>query len=339
MNHHQACNKNSFNADYFDGQSSRPRPASLCIEHGELLLSATDIEQRYPLAAIRISDRLGSTPRRIDLGDGCHCELAEGEALRLWLPRLGYRPSLALRLQAHWQGALSALLGFALIIWLAYGWGLPWAAARLAPHIPPAFTERLSQQALASLERNMLRPSALPLVRQTAIGARLQQLLSANDPGYRLLFRRTTGQANAFALPDGTLVVSDELIALAASNDEVVAVIAHELGHVSERHGLRQVIQASAVGIAVGLYFGDVSSLVGGLAALVGNARYSRDFEREADRFAALRLQRHGLSPQLLANMLGKLEQQHSGAGASLPTVLSSHPDTAERIRVLQPGH
>lgn len=46
--------------------------------------------------------------------------------------------------------------------------------------------------------------------------------------------------ANAFALPDGTLVVTDELVELAGDNDdEVLAVLAHELGHIHERHGLR----------------------------------------------------------------------------------------------------
>lgn len=324
----------SIEGQYFDGLSSRPQPVRLHIEGRHLCISGSACQRSHAIASLRVSEPFATTPRRLDFADGSHCEITENAALHQWLQLLGYRPSLILRCQAHWRPALAALGALALVVWLTYGWGLPWAARMLVPHIPPSFTERLSQQALASLEQSMLHPSALPTERQADIAGRLKTLLGPDDPAHRLLFRRSAGQANAFALPDGTIVVLDGLVTLAGNDDEVVAVLAHELGHVARQHGLRQFIQASAVAVATGLYFGDVSSLVGGFAALAGSARYSREFEIEADRFAAQRLQRHGLSPKLLARILTKLDKQ-SGAGV-MPQALATHPDSNERIALLR---
>ncbi len=330
-----AANDAGIEAHYFDGQSSLARPVRLNIEQQQLRIDGHDFHLHRPIASLRISEPFAQTPRRIDLADAGHCEIVESAELRQWLPQLGYRPTLAARWLAHWPATLAALGALLLILWLAFSWGLPWLAKQLAPHIPPSFTERLSQQALTTLDQSILRPSALSAQRQNAIGARFNTLLNANDPKHRLLFRSIPRQANAFALPDGTLVLSDELVALAGNDDEVVAVLAHELGHIAERHGLRQVIQSSALGIAAGLYFGDVSSLAGGLVALAGSASYSRDFEIAADRFAAQRLQRNGLSPKLLARLLAKLDQQHDAPPAT-PRALRTHPDSSERIALLR---
>lgn len=324
----------SIDGQYFDGLSSRPQPVRLHIEGAFLRISGSACERSHAIASLRVSEPFATTPRRLDFADGSHCETAENAELHDWLVHLGYRPSLSQRCQSHWRGALAAMSVLLLVVWLVDGWGLPWAAGMVAPHISSSFTERLSRQTLMQLEKSILHPSKLTSKRQEAIADRLKMLLGQGDPAHRLLFRSAPGQANAFALPDGTIVVLDELVTLAGNDDEVVAVLAHELGHVARQHGLRQFIQASAVGVAAGLYFGDVSSLVGGFAALAGSARYSREFEIEADRFAAQRLQRHGLSPKLLARILAKLDKQ-SGGGV-MPQALATHPDSNERIALLR---
>ena len=82
------------------------------------------------------------------------------------------------------------------------------------------------------------------------------------------------------------MIVTDDLAAL-GSDEEVVAVVAHELGHLHELHSLRQLIQASVVGGATAYWLGDMSGLAAGLSAMVLETKYSRDFEWQADEYAA----------------------------------------------------
>jgi Zn-dependent protease with chaperone function len=117
----------------------------------------------------------------------------------------------------------------------------------------------------------------------------------------------------------------------------VAAVLAHEIGHVAHRHTTRHLLQSSFMALGSVLLLGDVSA-VAGLAAtvptvLLHNA-YSRDFEREADRFAFDLLQRAGRSPREFAQALTRLEDAASRHGGSdVPSFVSTHPSTKERVR------
>jgi Zn-dependent protease with chaperone function len=145
--------------------------------------------------------------------------------------------------------------------------------------------------------------------------------------------------ANAFALPGGSIVVLDELVSLADNDQEILAVLAHEMGHISEKHALRQMLQASVVGLAMAWYIGDVSSLLAAAPTVLLQTRYSRDFERNADTFAAEMLRANGIPASRLADILQKLEAAHqtettqiSAKSAKAMDYLSSHPNTEERI-------
>ena len=134
--------------------------------------------------------------------------------------------------------------------------------------------------------------------------------------------------------------MTDELVALAKDDKEIYGVLSHELGHLEKRHSLRQLLQSTVVGLVVSWYIGDVSSLLASAPAAILEARYSRDFEREADSFGAAMMRANGLSPGYLANMLERLEQAHRGDEKTTKNesndYFSTHPGTQERIRVLR---
>jgi len=121
-------------------------------------------------------------------------------------------------------------------------------------------------------------------------------------------------------------------------------VLAHELGHLKYRHSLRMLIQGSVVGFVLAWYIGDVSSVAAGLPALLLQARYSREHEREADRYAAQVLNANGIPPQRLADMLTRLETSHANKNTDkkgrtddgVMGYLASHPATRERIEALE---
>lgn len=329
-------------AVFFDGKTSRRRPVVLSVEGDEVVARGDFGERRAGRGEVEISEPLGSAPRSVRFPDGSACEVADLPAFAAWLGRHGFAQGVVVRLQARWSWALAALAATLLTVAAAYLWLLPAAAAVLAPRVPPAALAALSENTLALLDAQVLTPSALPEARRAALASEVALLAGRGAPAYRLHFRSARMGPNAFALPSGDIVVFDELVAVAGNDAEVAAVIAHELGHVAHRHGIRQLIQSSVVSFVAGIYFGDVSSVVSGLSALLLESRYSRDFEREADAYAARTLRAAGRDPAALAVMLERIEAAHGGAAGKRPTpwwqVLSSHPETAERARRIRAG-
>jgi Zn-dependent protease with chaperone function len=328
-------------AGYFDGRSSRRHAVRLRAGQDRLELTGDGCERQESFAGIRISEPIGAAPRTLTFADGAYCEVLQGEALDRLLTAIGHRDGVVARWQGSWRIALLALVGMTLMLAAAYRWGLPWVAAELAPRLPPAVAETLSGGVLDLLDRQALKPSRLPEQRQRELEAGFQQL-AAGDPGLgrvRLLFRHGGALGpNAFALPDGRVILFDELVELAANDGEVMAVLGHELGHVKYRHGLRQLIQSSVVALVVASYLGDVSSALSGLSTLLLESKYSRQFELEADNYSAGLPRQNGYSTEALAAMLEKIEQAHAKVrgDSKASGLLSSHPDTAERIRRLR---
>lgn len=323
---------------YFDGKTSRRQAVRLAPAADGLDVIGEDWRRREALAGIRVSEPLGGAPRTLSFADGAYCEVAQGSGLDALLAAIGHRDRAVARWQASWRIALAALVGTVVILSAGYRWGLPWAAAQAAARLPPAAVAGLSDNVLQLLDRQALAPSRLSEQRQHEIERGFRRLV-AGDPaleGGPLLFRRAVALgANAFALPDGRIVLFDELVELADSDAEVMAVLAHELGHARNRHGLRQLIQSSVVAVVAAAWFGDVSSLLSGLSGLLLESRYSRGFEAEADAYGARLLRQNGYSPEDLAAMLEKLEKAHAG-GKGGGDWLSSHPDTARRVERLR---
>lgn len=152
-----------------------------------------------------------------------------------------------------------------------------------------------------------------------------------------MVFRKSRIGPNAFALPSGDIVLTDEMVALLGDDGAVMATLAHELGHLHGRHLTRRLVQGSIVAAAGMVLYGDASSLVAGLPALALDLRHSRDAEREADDYAVALLERNGLPLAHLERVFAALHGLEKEA--RVPAYLSSHPDTAERLaRVRQHG-
>jgi Zn-dependent protease with chaperone function len=229
--------------------------------------------------------------------------------------RIGREPRLTARGSAsQWESTPRSLLivvGALLLMAVAlYHFGIPVAARALAARVPDGVTAAISDQVLNGLESNVLQPTTLPPERQRQLSAGFERLVG---PGrarrYRLVYRGSPELgANALALPSGTIVVTDALVQLARDDREILGVLAHEAGHVEARHGMRQVLQASALVLVVGLAVGDFTSLAAAAPTVLLQAKYSRDFEREADTYAADMLRANGIRPAVLADMLERVE-------------------------------
>ena len=153
--------------------------------------------------------------------------------------------------------------------------------------LPHKVDRHLGRQALEVLDHLVFEPSQLAAATRERLTRRFDELATATQSkgAMRLVFRASpTIGANAFALPSGTVVMTDELVQLAAHEDEAVAVLAHELGHVQARHTLRSVLQSSATVVLFAVMTGDLaslSSLSATLPTFLLQMKYSRAFELE----------------------------------------------------------
>ncbi|MGH8648205.1 MAG: M48 family metallopeptidase, partial [Burkholderiales bacterium] len=239
-----------------------------------------------------------------------------------------------------------AVLAIAMVVaalWLLIDRVLPVAVEAIAARIPVEAETALGRETLAGMERYFLQPSKLSAVRQERLRTRFDAVARAGGEStpYRLEFRTSPVIGpNAFALPSGIIVMTDELVKLARNDQEVIAVLAHELGHVRHRHTMRRLLESSATALIIAGVTGDIASTTSLAAAaptLLLQTKYSRDHEREADVYAVETMRKAGIEPRHFAAILARLEGEEPRRGG-LPTFLASHPPTEEREMLARGG-
>ncbi|MFZ5496692.1 MAG: M48 family metallopeptidase [Verrucomicrobiota bacterium] len=336
---------NGFDAVLFDGRSARPHPVrARFTAGGGLELTGPDgAVETFGPAEVQVTARLGRAPRLIQLPGDRHCETEDNEAVDAALAALGRECGAAWlhRLENNWRAVVAGLVVVSAATWVAVRHGLPAAAESIARKLPIEVNEQIGGDALRTLDRLVFTPSDFSSARQAELRRQFAELLAKNgDPyPYRLEFRSAKKLGpNALAFPSGVIVVTDELVELAEDDRQILAVLAHECGHIQGRHGLRTVLQNSAVVILFALLTGDVSSvsaLGGALPTLLLESKFSRTFEEEADAHAVAVLRRAGLAPDHLADILRRLEEKRPKTGLETKVLdyVSSHPPTPERIQ------
>lgn len=336
-------------AHYFDGRSARLQPAWLDVSAGALLVSAGGIERSYPLENVRLAEPFAAAPAMLRFPDGASCEVPAGEPKSALLEAIGYRKGRVERWQQRWPLALLSLGLLTALLAFAYLRVLPFAAERIAATLPPSVDATLGKAALSSLTaQGVLQPSRLSDARVAEVQALLPRVLPPHPrvPARILVRHAPAIGPNAFALPDGTIVVTDSLVRLTwnsvheltpTGRGQLIGVIGHEVGHLEHRHAARALVGSSLTTALSAALFGDFSAVAAGAPALLSQMQYSRDMELEADAYAVDVLHRNGLSAGSLIQILDKLERQNRGA-ASTPrwfrttmSYMSTHPATAER--------
>jgi Zn-dependent protease with chaperone function len=295
-----------------------------------------------PLQNCSTTPPLGGTRRSLILPGGARCETRDAELLALVDSHRSPTGSARIVnfLESSWKTALTCLLGLFLCLWGFVAAGIPFLAKMAAAAVPAAVTDRLSRQTLAVLDTRFLEPSELGADQS----AHLQNLFHGlvdrkrSPANYRLEFRKSDHVgANAFALPSGLIVMTDELVRLAENDRELIGVLAHEIAHVENRHGLRVLFQNAGTLLLVSTLAGDVSSISAAgetLPMLLIESGYSRRFEKEADRAAGTYLIRMGWGTASLQNILTRLAKMAPIHPAF--ALFSTHPDLEERIGYLE---
>jgi Zn-dependent protease with chaperone function len=339
-------------ADYFDGLSTRAVPVTLRVEAGFLHVDAREpmsnevgtydstsaaLQLRVPISEVQWPERTRHGARQAHLRGSGTLRALDAGAWDEWARGSGIVESRVVRAQQSWRNVLIAVAALAVLVVGVYLWGVPLLARAALASTPAMIDQRIGTAALASLDSGVLLPSAVPAARQREVreafdraSARAYQ--DGRRPTYELQFRtsrkagsssdaRTFIGPNAFALPGGTIVVTDEMLDLLHGRDDVLTgVLGHELGHVRLRHGMRLVLQASIIGVAGTIAWGDFSSVFAAVPVLLGQSAYSRDFEREADGEAIRLLRANGLSPMVMVDLFDRLAEKRAADAERIAT-------------------
>jgi len=226
----------------------------------------------------------------------------------------------------------------------AYVVGVPLLAGSITDAMPPQWEEGLGQTVVAQVEQ-ALKPEAGFEVCDTdpnslanrAIARFAAEVVAGTGTPFKPDIQVIrTKIPNAFALPGGHSFYFSALLDKTESADEFAGVMAHELGHVVHRHGMEQLISTSATGLLIGFILGDMTgmSVAGGLGAALIDTRFSRDAEREADRFSSDAAKRMGFDARALMTLLERVNKDDGMSRAF--ALLSTHPLTAERKAELE---
>jgi predicted Zn-dependent protease len=152
-----------------------------------------------------------------------------------------------------------------------------------------------------------------------------------------------TPEINAFACPGGTIFITKGLVQTCASEDQLAAVLAHEVGHVAHKDGVNSISKArwtevwTAMGAEAARQYGGVAgnlvtlfegSIDDVFKTIVVNG-YSRTAEEAADQAAVATLTKAGYDPRALSQVLNKMMAKEKGASGG---IFKTHPATSERL-------
>ncbi len=332
---------------FFDGRSSKAQAVTLTLSHGCVAVHDDQgiliLEQGVALC--HLAPPLGSAKVELKTSATAHCLLEPDSAAALahFFPT---RKGLLLVdfFERRWGLVTVALVGCLLFVWFFIATGIPFLARQAAYAMPSQAMTLLGSQTLAVLDEQFFSPSALPLEQQHQTHSLFQQVCQQLAvPSCQLELRQGNELgANAFALPSGQVVMTDELVILSqGQGDEgLQGVIAHELGHVTNRHALRHVIQHSGIFLLISTLTGDMGSLTSVAASLpmvLAESRYSRSFEDEADAFACSYFLDQGKSCAAYGELLMLATKGRNSDGLS--RYFASHPPTSQRLEAFHALH
>ncbi len=333
--------------DYFLPGKAIATPAELLIDGQQLKLQTESGERfHFLLGETTISPRLGNINRTFRFIDSSLFECRQNEDIdqALYSEQGHSIQSFVHQFESHWGWVGLILLVGGLFAYLLMDRGVPQFSQWAAHQLPPSISDEVGAALFDTLDEGYLTPSKLSNHRQQQLRAEFIRLVSSHQPDHfehppQLVFRGG-GEigTNALALPNGVIVVTDEIVELAPNDEALAGVLAHELGHLVHRHGMQMAVTATVVPVFLTLVAGDLvnsSQLASVLPALLLSTGYSRDFEREADRHAKIIFKALGRSTQPVAEFFEAMAilAKEEKSGTSL---FSTHPGYADRILFFQ---
>lgn len=341
-------------ARYFDGISTNVQLVTPSLQGGELVLTTDNGElRRTSVAELKLSVNHAATFAIGYFTDGASLQLSDASLIAKINPKKTLSDSLA----QNWRSAALTVLLLVAVVFSIYRFGIPAVADASVKYVPDSWAQSIEDSMIKDLDGNMCKPTKLSDARQAELRDKFNELQLAADknlgtePTAELLFRdcKLMGP-NAFNMGRKKIALLDEMVTFAETDDAIIGVLAHELGHLHADHVMRGILRYAGVGALSAVLLGDVSAIVAAAPAFVLRNQYTQVFEREADAYALAKLKAANMPTQPLADMFRKLSKhgktQEAGSEGKPGKKnkktekgknwewLFSHPDSEERAKL-----
>lgn len=320
---------------YNDGKSSMPIPCSYFLEENavriqlngldsvEIIWNFKDISSVEPSASSflithkNLSSLMGTGPLAKQLNENFQTSLKQKRE------RQGLLSSKSIY--------LIVVVTFSVILFgaLLYIYVLPWAAEKATVLVPVdteiALGERISNHLTGeSITNDSVNFCLEQFVKQLEL-----------DKTYPIKVKvLVSEEINAFAVPGGNIFIYSGLLKKLESPEELVALIGHEVTHVTDRHSLKSILRSVASSLLFSVLLGDASGLAE-QADQFKQMDYSRELETKADLNGLVIMVENQVRPEGMIRLL-KILQKENEEMPHLMKYLSTHPETEERIKEVQ---
>lgn len=331
---------------FFAAGSSQRRPAFLAVTGAwaELHDAATgEILSRAPHKLLQIDAPIGTAPRKVtfpnedlfESGDHAGIESLTGAS----------RGSLLHRYEAFGP-RLVAVLGVCLAgAWAIWRYGLDMLVAVAIWATPPAVLTQMDKGTLQVIDLSIADDTRLSLPQQQKAREIHADLLAALPPDvaarheFTLLFRDMPSIGpNAFALPGGTMILTDDFLHEFPQPDVLAGVLGHEIGHVVAQHGIKRLYRSVGSAVLIAFLAGDVGPILEDIV-LEGNVllslSHSRAQERDADAFGVKLAAQAGYSPSGLVTFFSRIAEIQGQYDEGMEW-MSTHPLNDARVRQIE---
>ena len=294
-----------------------------------------------PLSEIIVDPRLGTAPRKLHFPDGGLFETSDHDGILQLTGRTGGD---ALHGWEAFHPRLVAVIGAVVLAgFLLWRYGLDILVSAAIALTPPIIVEQIDRGTLETIDLVMrAEPTKLPDDEQERVSKVFSNLLAAmpadqvNAHGFELHFRSMPRIGpNAFALPGGTVIMTDEFVKEFPADNVLAGVLGHEIGHVVEQHGLRQMYRSLGLYFLIGFLAGDTGPLLDEVL-LEGNLllslSFSRAAEQSADKFGVGLSDRAGYDPAGLNIFFADMAKR----GIETSKWLSTHPSSTDRVKQIE---
>jgi len=327
----------SFRAEFYDGQSSRKNDVNVTIDelNNKLIIGhETGEEESWAIPDLRISHtgdvtevRQNFLPEKLLHVSGNNFRKEIRRVLHTknydgWYQKLIYAG-----LAVHALIAVTVLGIAAAVFW----WVLPAVAENAVEFLPESYDHKLG----SNLYDNMIQFEDIDtvktkLVREFTEGLKFN---TASPPEISVIKSK---EQNAFAIPDGHILIHTGILEHMDSYEELVALLSHESSHIKNRHSMKLLCRNLAGYLFLSVVFSDVNSIMAILADNANTLRslsYSRGFEQEADIDGLQMMIDNKVDPEGMTRLFEQLKKAHK---TTLPAFISTHPHTESRVEYIR---
>lgn len=330
----------------YELDSSTQQSVELSINNNQYLIKTNDtILFSGDISNVEISSRIGNIQRKITFENNRVFTTKENDLIDLYFLKPLKKKSLIHKLESNLILILISLIFTTLVGFSFLKWGIPYSSEKLAFLLPPDLNTEISKTTFETMDKHIFSPTKLSKdKKQKILESYTKNVLpfieEDSSSNIKINFRDwkigKKAIANAIALPDGNIILTDEFINISKNNEEINSVVFHEVGHIIKRHSLQKIIEGTFLSFFIMYISGDAtmfSDLGVGISSLLIDTHYSRDHELDADKYALDKMLKSKINPNHLSNILYRISNNEDEK-ESILNYFSSHPTNKERTNL-----